>query len=257
MRQSVIAGNWKMHGTRASVSKLLEEIKSGARAIANVEWIVFSPFVFLEQTAHILQGSNVHWGAQNLNPEASGAFTGEISGSMLQEFGCEYVIVGHSERRQLYGETDAIVAKKFIAAKQTGLKPILCLGETLKQRESLLTHDVVLQQLNAILTLPEGVSLLKDALLAYEPVWAIGTGLTATPEQAQEVHHLLRQQVASFSKEIAEKLPILYGGSVKAGNASQLFAMPDIDGGLVGGASLDAKEFIEIARSFPHVKREL
>lgn len=244
MRKLLVAGNWKMHGSRAEVAELLGHLKLGIANEQTAEMAVFPPFVFLEQTQKILTGGPIQWGAQNVAAEPKGAFTGEVSAAMLLEFGCRYVLVGHSERRSLYGETDEIVAKKFVLAKQTGLLPVLCVGETLAEREEGRTEQVVKRQLNAVLS--QGVELFHDAVLAYEPVWAIGTGLTASPEQAQAVHAVLRQQVAENAPDIARKIRILYGGSVKAANAQALFSMPDIDGGLVGGASLDVQEFLKI-----------
>lgn len=249
MRKKIVAGNWKMHGTRASVHTLLTELVKQLNTNGAAEMVVFPPYVFLEQTQRLLEGSAIKWGAQNVATEQKGAFTGEISATMLSEFACRYVIVGHSERRASYGETNEVVAKKFAIAKQAGLIPILCVGETLAEREKGMTQQVVSQQLQAVLNLMDGVENLRSAILAYEPVWAIGTGLTATPEQAQEIHMGLRQQVAQHNAGIAQQLSILYGGSVKGNNAKALFAMPDIDGGLVGGASLDAQEFMQIFQS--------
>lgn len=248
MRKSLIAGNWKMHGTRTMTNDLLTVLKQGIDKNDTVEMAVFPPYVFLQQAQQLLADTSIHWGAQNLATEKQGAYTGEVSGEMLTEFGCHYVLVGHSERRTLYGETDAVVAKKFVLAKQVGLRPILCLGETLEQREQGQTQVVVERQLDAVLATVD-IDALHDAVLAYEPVWAIGTGLTATPEQAQEVHAILRQQVARKSQTVATQLRILYGGSVKAAGAKALFAMPDIDGGLIGGASLVAEEFLKIYQS--------
>lgn len=249
MRKYFIAGNWKMHGSRTMVHELLENFKQHMHASAKAEMAVFPPFVFLEQTQNILKNSVIHWGAQNLAAEASGAFTGEVSANMLLEFGCQYVLVGHSERRLLFGETNAVVAKKFLLAKETGLLPVLCVGETLEQRESGATQAVVGEQLASVIDMAGSVEVLQDIVLAYEPVWAIGTGLTATQEQAQEVHAALRQQIHQQSPSIAQQIRIVYGGSVKGANASALFAMPDIDGGLVGGASLDVQEFLKIFHS--------
>jgi triosephosphate isomerase len=247
-RKFLIAGNWKMHGTRASVTELLAGIKRDFVQHDTTEMAVFPPFVFLEQAERILTDTGIHWGAQNLATETQGAYTGEISATMLREFGCRYVLVGHSERRALYGESDALVAKKFLLAKQAGLCPVLCVGETLEQRKNDRTQEVVTQQLMAAIE-QAGVAALQDTVLAYEPVWAIGTGLTATPEQAQEVHALLRQRIAEQDSNIARQLRILYGGSLKATSAPALFSMPDIDGGLIGGASLDAQEFLQIYNS--------
>jgi triosephosphate isomerase len=226
-----------MNGSKTSVKELLEGIKTGAQSITNVDWIVFPPYPFLAQTENLLTNTNVAWGAQNLSDKASGAYTGEVSGAMLKDFGCQYVLVGHSERRALFGEDNELLAAKFVAALEVELTPIFCVGETLEQRENNLTQQVVTNQINAILN--KGI---EKAIIAYEPVWAIGTGVTATPEQAQEVHQDIRSQ-------IGENIQILYGGSVKPDNAAALFAMPDIDGGLIGGASLKANDFLEIGRS--------
>lgn len=249
MRRPLIAGNWKMHGTRASVDALVNAVAPALNAMKDVDMAVFPSFVFLEQVAKLLADSTLALGAQNVCAEPDGAFTGEVSAAMLVDVGCRYVLVGHSERRLLYGEEDATVAKKFLLAQKTGLIPVLCVGETQQQREEGLTQDVVARQLQAVMDLAEGVTLLRNAVVAYEPVWAIGTGLTATPEQAQEVHALIRSRVAKQDPEIAEALRIVYGGSVKAANARQLFAMADVDGGLVGGASLSAQEFIDICQT--------
>ncbi len=245
MRRRLVAGNWKMHGgldaNRALVEALLREAgRSAGAAVA-----ICVPFPYLSQVADLLRGSVVALGAQNVSEHASGAFTGEVSARMLGEFGCRYVIVGHSERRALYGETDQQVAAKFRSAVEAGLTPILCVGEQLEERERGATADVVLRQLDAVLA-SSGASGLSKAVLAYEPVWAIGTGRTATPAQAAEVHALLRARVATSDAKVAADLAILYGGSVKGSNAGELFAMPDIDGGLIGGASLKADEFISI-----------
>lgn len=248
MRKPIIAGNWKMHGSRSFVIDLLSELKIAAPSITHVELVVCPPFVFLEQTKSLLAGSTIKWGAQNLYPAKEGAYTGEISPLMLKEFNCDYVIVGHSERRHILGETNDQVAEKFIFAEQYGLKPFLCVGETREQREAGETFNIISAQLKPILEKNEGISGLENGIIAYEPVWAIGTGLTATPLQAQEVHQFIRKEVTKINKTLAEKLRILYGGSVKQNNAAALFSMPDIDGGLIGGASLNAKEFLEIAK---------
>lgn len=248
MRKPIIAGNWKMHGSRSFVMDLLSELKIAAPSITHAELVVCPPFVFLEQTKSLLDGSTIKWGAQNLYPAKEGAYTGEISPLMLKEFKCDYVIVGHSERRHILGETNDQVAEKFIFAVQCGLKPFLCVGETREQREAGETFNIISAQLKPILEKKEGISGLENGIIAYEPVWAIGTGLTATPSQAQEVHQFIRKEVTKIDKTLAEKLRILYGGSVKQNNAAALFSMPDIDGGLIGGASLNAKEFLEIAK---------
>jgi triosephosphate isomerase (TIM) len=254
MRKSLIAGNWKMQGSRQSVSALIEGIKTASIDdnkvdFHKVEVAVFPPSIFIDQVARELAGTQIRWGAQNMSQEAAGAFTGEISADMLFDFGCYYVLVGHSERRSLYGENDEIVAKKVLAAHLAGLHPIFCVGETQAERDSGHTNDVIFRQLAAVLHMKEGIAALQDAVIAYEPVWAIGTGRTATPEQAQDVHAMIREKVARRDPELAEKIRILYGGSVKASNAANLFVMPDIDGALVGGASLDASEFITICRN--------
>ncbi len=236
MRQPLVAGNWKMHGNRAANRALLDAIVAGAGTGA--EMAVCVPFPYLAQAAERLAGTPVAWGAQNVSEHAHGAYTGEVSAAMLAEFGCRYVIVGHSERRSLYGETDELVAAKFSAVQAAGLRPILCVGETLAERDAGRTEEVVARQLDAVLAKHAKA----PTVLAYEPVWAIGTGRTATPEQAQEIHAFLRKRVAHGAR-------ILYGGSVKPQNASAIFAMPDVDGGLIGGASLVAEDFLAIARA--------
>ena len=206
------------------------------------------PFPYLAQVQQLLRSTPVKWGAQDVHQLEKGAYTGEVSASMLCDFACHYVIVGHSERRSLYGESSQLVAEKFAAAQKAGLTPILCIGETLAQREDGTTEKVVAEQLDAVIKL-SGVQSLPKAVLAYEPVWAIGTGKTATPQQAQAVHAFIRQRIAALDGKVAQDLLILYGGSVKAANAAELFAMTDIDGGLIGGASLDAEEFLAICRA--------
>jgi triosephosphate isomerase (TIM) len=223
-----------MHGSRASVQALLDSLLQGIPKDAKVGCAVCAPFPYLALVAERLRGSPIAWGAQNASEHAQGAYTGEVSAAMLAEFGCRYVLVGHSERRQLYGESDAQAAAKFAAVKKAGMTPILCVGETLEERDAGQTEAVVARQLGAVE--------FKDAVLAYEPVWAIGTGRNATPEQAQAVHAFLRRKVSSDT-------PILYGGSVKPQNAAAIFAMPDVDGGLIGGASLVAKDFLAIVEA--------
>lgn len=246
MRQPLVAGNWKMHGSKETVASLLAGLKAGMSNVQVAEVAVCPPFVYLQQVAAELSGSKIAWGSQDIcEQEGQGAFTGEVSGAMLQEFGCKYVIVGHSERRNIYGETDEIVAKKFTAATQAGLIPILCVGELLDEREQGITEEVVGRQLDAVLA-TDGIAGLADAVIAYEPVWAIGTGKTATPQQAQEVHAFIRRKLAEHDAAVAEKIRILYGGSVKGANAAELFAQADIDGGLIGGASLNVEEFLTI-----------
>ena len=248
MRTPLVAGNWKMHGSRAANRALLDAVLAGIEQLQGVECAVCVPYPYLGETAERLATTRLAWGAQNLSEHAQGAFTGEVSGSMLAEFGCRYVLVGHSERRQLYGETDAVVAAKFAAALARGMTPILCLGETLAERETGATEAVVARQLDAVIA-QSGAAALASAVIAYEPVWAIGTGKTATPAQAQAVHEFIRAQVAVGAPAVAQALRILYGGSVKASNAAELFAMADIDGGLIGGASLVAEEFLAICRA--------
>lgn len=248
MRARLVAGNWKMHGSLPENAALLGHVRQGAAGLRAAKAAVCVPFPYLFQAQQLLAGSPVAWGAQNVSAQPKGAFTGEVSAAMVREFGCTYVIVGHSERRSLYAEDDAVVAAKFAAALGAGLTPILCVGETLAQREAGTTEQVVAAQLQAIIA-RSGAQAVAGAVLAYEPVWAIGTGRTATPQQAQAVHAFLRQRLAAQDAAVAAQLPILYGGSVKAGNAGELFAMPDIDGGLIGGASLDADEFLAICRA--------
>jgi triosephosphate isomerase len=248
MRAGFVAGNWKMHGSLRANAALLEALKAGRKQSDEVTCAVCVPFPYLAQVSTALAGSSIAWGAQNLSEHDAGAYTGEVSGAMLREFGCRYVIVGHSERRALYAEDDQRVAAKFVAARRAGLTPILCVGETLEQRERDETQGVVARQLDAVVA-AAGVAGLADAVLAYEPVWAIGTGRNATPQQAQEVHAFVRARLAARDTALAERLKILYGGSVKPGNAKELFGMPDIDGGLIGGASLSAADFIAICEA--------
>ncbi len=256
MRRATVVGNWKMHGTVESVSVLLEQLSTALTGFDAAQVAVCPPFVFLEQVKRLIETSPIELGAQNLCEHVQGAYTGEISGGMLKELGCRYVIVGHSERRQLYGESNELVATKFAVALEQGLNPILCVGETLSQRESGDTLSIIDEQLSAVIE-KVGVKVFSEAIIAYEPVWAIGTGKTATPEEAQAVHLHIRKQIMAADKdkngedsEIAAGLSILYGGSIKASNAQALFSQADIDGGLVGGASLAASEFEQICRVF-------
>ena len=237
-----------MHGGLKSNQQLLQDVVAGAADLNGVSVAVCVPFPYLAQAQSALTGTVVAWGAQNLSEHAQGAFTGEVSASMLQDFACRYVLVGHSERRSIYGESDAVIAEKFAAALAAGLRPVLCVGETLAQREAGQTVDVVSAQIDAVLK-RVGVAAFANAVVAYEPVWAIGTGRTATSEQAQEVHAAIRAQLASADSGVAGGLQILYGGSVKPGNAQELFGMPDIDGGLIGGASLVDEDFLAICRA--------
>lgn len=245
MRAKLVAGNWKMHGSLAVNAALLAQVRQGVSDIGAVACAVCVPFPYLAQAQSALAGSPVSWGAQTSSEHAHGAYTGEVSVAMIAEFGARYVIVGHSERRALYGETDDIVAAKFAAVLAQGLRPILCVGESLAEREAERTLDVVQRQIDAVVARC-GADALAQAEIAYEPVWAIGTGRTATPEQAQEVHAAIRAHLAARGCAGAAQLRILYGGSVKAANAQGLFAMPDIDGGLIGGAALVASEFLAI-----------
>ncbi|WP_090829332.1 triose-phosphate isomerase [Nitrosovibrio tenuis] len=245
MRSKLVAGNWKMHGGTVQNRSLLTAILAETEGLNGTDVAVCVPYPYLPQAQSLLQGTHLSWGAQNLSQHEKGAYTGEVSAAMLVDFSCRYVIVGHSERRALYGEDSHTVALKFKAAQAAGLMPILCIGETLDQREAGITEHIVAEQLDAVTKLM-GVNALVKSVLAYEPVWAIGTGKTATPDQAQEVHAFIRSRIAAYSPEVATGLKILYGGSVKANNAAELFARPDIDGGLIGGASLIADEFIAI-----------
>lgn len=246
MRGYLIAGNWKMNGSAAANEALVDGIVAGAPASDTVELLVCPPFSYLSAVGSQIGGSAVSLGAQNVSEHAAGAFTGEIAGSMLRESGCKYVIVGHSERRALMGETSAVVAAKFQAALDSGLQPILCVGETLEQREAGQTEAVIDEQLNAVLN-SSGVDAFENAVIAYEPVWAIGTGMSASPEQAQDVHRHIRASLEARNEGVAGKAKILYGGSVKGDNAAGLFSKPDIDGGLIGGASLKSVDFLAIA----------
>lgn len=248
MRQKFVAGNWKMNGGLESNQKLLQDVVSGVAELRDVAVAVCVPFPYLAQAQSSLSGSPVGWGGQNLSEKTSGAFTGEVSASMLNDFSCRYVLVGHSERRAIYGESDALVAEKFAVALAAGLVPVLCLGETLSEREAGKTAEIIAAQMAVVLD-RVGVAAFAKAVVAYEPVWAIGTGRTATSEQAQEVHAAIRAQVAAADVSVAAGLQILYGGSVKPSNACELFGMPDIDGGLIGGASLVASDFLAICRA--------
>ncbi|MDX1489326.1 MAG: triose-phosphate isomerase, partial [Acidiferrobacterales bacterium] len=238
-----------MNGTRAEASRLVQDILGGLPAESHTEVAVCPPFILIPLVAEkLIAGGLLTLGAQNLSGESVGAFTGEISGLMLRDYGCKYVIVGHSERRSLYGEDDETVARKFAAALEQGLTPILCVGETLTQREADETEKVIARQVQAVLE-RNGIKAFARAVVAYEPVWAIGTGRTATPQQAQRVHAFIRGRLASADRPVADDLRILYGGSVKGANAAELFREPDIDGGLIGGASLKAAEFLAICQA--------
>ncbi|CAM3761779.1 triose-phosphate isomerase [Parendozoicomonas haliclonae] len=247
MRKPLVAGNWKMNGSRESVSALVDGLKAGLATEDGlaVDVAVFPSAIFVEQVGNVLASTNISWGLQNICTEEEGAYTGETSVAMAKDFACKLVLVGHSERRALYGETDADVVAKVQRAGLAGLIPVLCVGESLEERESGRTMDVVAQQVQAVLkgASPES---LAQLVIAYEPVWAIGTGLTATPEQAQEVHAAIRELLAEHDADMAARTRILYGGSVKGANAAEIFAGADVDGGLVGGASLDVQDFLTI-----------
>lgn len=248
MRRPMVAGNWKMHGTRASVAELSLSLSNLALP-SGVEVAVFPPSLFINQVIDALSCKGIIVGAQNsaVQPE-QGALTGEVAPSQLAEVGCKLVLIGHSERRQIIGESDEVLNRKFAAAQASGLKPVLCVGETLEEREAGKTLEVVGRQLSSVID-EFGIKAFANAVIAYEPVWAIGTGLTASPQQAQDVHAAIRAQLKAQDAEVAANVQLLYGGSVKAANAAELFGMPDIDGGLIGGASLNADEFGAICRA--------
>ena len=246
MRRSVVAGNWKMHGSTASIARLLDELKP--LRIPDVDVIVFPPAAYVAMVVRALKGSGIAVGAQNVHFEADGAYTGEVAAEMMADIGAAYVLVGHSERRTMCGESDDVVARKFAAVRRAGLTPILCVGETLAEREAGRAEATIARQVDAVL---RGVdpATLERSMIAYEPVWAIGTGRSATPADAQQMHRWVRSRVGERFGSVADEVRILYGGSIKANNATDLFAGADVDGGLVGGASLDAKQFIEICRA--------
>ena len=246
MRKPLIAGNWKLNGSLASITALLSGIKDQASAVKVAELAVCPPYIYLSHVQQQLADTEISFGTQDCSDQDSGAFTGEVAASMINEFGCKYVIVGHSERRHIYGDSNEIVALKFEQVLKNHLVPILCVGETLQDREDGHTEVVIAKQIDVVLKLLR-VDGFEDAVIAYEPVWAIGTGHTATPEQAQEVHDFIRCKIDALNKDIAANLRILYGGSMKPENANQLLKQNDIDGGLIGGASLKAEDFIRIA----------
>ncbi|OGO94525.1 MAG: triose-phosphate isomerase [Coxiella sp. RIFCSPHIGHO2_12_FULL_42_15] len=251
-RRPFVAGNWKMNGTKESVVRLLHELKHGCERVEVAELAILVPYVFLAEVEETLLRTQIAWGAQNVSSEKAGAFTGEISAQMLRSFNCTYVLVGHSERRQWYGETNDIVVKKFFAALHAGLRPILCVGETENQRNTGKTLQMIHEQLAAVLDFTDNLSLLNQAVIAYEPIWAIGTGKQATPEQAQEVHAAIRAQLQNANPSLAAQMRVLYGGSMKPDNAESLLIMPDVDGGLIGGASLQADQFLQIGMKCNH-----
>jgi triosephosphate isomerase (TIM) len=249
MRRALVAGNWKMNGSRSDIEGLTSSLVDGlGDGVNGVDIVVCPPFPYLDQVANVAHGSELVLGAQNLSEHPSGAYTGEVSAGMLQDFRVRYVIVGHSERRCLFAETDQQVAAKFLVARQAGLTPILCVGETREQRAAGQALQVVADQIGFVVD-AAGIAAMAEAVIAYEPVWAIGSGESATSQQAQEMHAHIRGQLAAHDEDIAAAVQILYGGSVSVENAEELFACPDIDGGLVGGASLDAQSFIRICKS--------
>lgn len=247
MKTSLVIANWKMNGHNPANERLLDELKPVLESLKNVQVAICPPFPYISQIAVAVAGSKIKIGAQNLSQHAAGAFTGEVAGEMLSDLGCNFVLVGHSERRALYGETDALIAMKFEAALRSGLTPVLCVGETIHQRNAGNTFGVISGQIQAVLS-QVGIGQLAKGIIAYEPVWAIGTGETASPEQAQEVHQHVRQLLSGVDRQVSDNMLIIYGGSVKPDNASLLFAQRDIDGGLIGGASLDPKAFGEICQ---------
>ncbi|SEK89543.1 triosephosphate isomerase [Pseudoxanthomonas sp. GM95] len=247
MRRRIVAGNWKLHGSRDFATQLVAELAEGL-PLQDVELVVLPPLPYLGDLIEDFEGQAIGFGAQDVSANEKGAYTGEVSAAMLVDVGATYGLVGHSERRQYHHENSELVARKFVAARNAGLVPVLCVGETLDQREAGQTEAVIAAQLEPVLALA-GVAAFDGAIVAYEPVWAIGTGRTASPQQAQEVHAFIRGVVARHDARIADSLPLLYGGSVKPDNAAELFAQSDVDGGLVGGASLVAADFLAIARA--------
>jgi triosephosphate isomerase len=250
MRTTLIAGNWKMNGNLASVVELVEGIKAGQDAgqVGEADLVVCPSFIFLMKVGGMLDGSDISLGAQNVCDQPAGAFTGEVSASMLKDCGCRYAIIGHSERRALYLESDQLIAGRFAMAVESGVTPILCVGESLQEREAGATESVVARQLDAVIE-SQGILAIANCVIAYEPVWAIGTGEVATPDQAQAVHRFIRNKLAALDSVVAEKVQILYGGSMNPKNAKDLLSQPDIDGGLIGGAALKASDFLAIAQS--------
>ncbi|WP_115703628.1 triose-phosphate isomerase [Legionella sainthelensi] len=246
MRQKIVAGNWKMNGQLHQVVQLTNEIKELLHSVQNTHVVIMPPSIYIPQVKDLVAGCTIALGAQNVYPKDFGAYTGEISAPMLKDFSCRYILVGHSERRHEFHEDENFVAQKFHHVKEHGMIPVLCVGETLIEREKGHTEQVIANQLLAVSE--QDKNCFRNCVVAYEPVWAIGTGKTASPEQAQEVHKFIRKLVAGINDSDAEQLPLLYGGSVNENNAKALFSMPDVDGGLVGGASLNAKQFVEIVK---------
>jgi len=248
MRTPLVAGNWKMNGSRESIKELINGVVEGAKSLTGVEVAVCPPAIYIADVTAVTSGSSVAVGSQDACTELKGAFTGETSVEMLKDFACQYAIIGHSERRSLYGETDAIVAEKFITVKNSGVTPIFCIGETLEERESGVTEEVCARQIDAVFAALDD-NAFEGSVIAYEPVWAIGTGKTATPDQAQSVHAFIRQHLAKRNADVAEKVQILYGGSMNPANAKELIGQTDIDGGLIGGASLKAGDFLAVCQA--------
>lgn len=255
MRKPLVAGNWKMNGSSAKNNALLDGILASADSFPSIDVALFPPSVYLQQVQQRLEGSGMAWGTQNVSSYPKGAYTGEISASMLNDFNCKYVLIGHSERRSLYAELDLdqlildrIIAEKYVMAVSEGVTPIICIGESPEEHAAGKTEEVITRHLDIVIE-HRGVEPLSQTVLVYEPVWAIGTGRSATPEWAQEVHQLMRERVARHDKKIAQDIRILYGGSVKGNNAGPLFSMPDVDGGLIGGASLDPEQFVTICQA--------
>ncbi|WP_133130557.1 triose-phosphate isomerase [Legionella yabuuchiae] len=246
MRKKLVMGNWKMNGDRKEITALLQRIQMNLPVTIQQTCAVFPPAIYLPLVSELLADSVIKYGAQNVYPADQGALTGELSGPMLCDYNCRYVLVGHSERRHIFKEDEKFVAEKFHHVKEHGMIPVLCVGETLQERETGVTEQVLLRQLHAVVA--QGDQSFRQCIVAYEPVWAIGTGQTATPEQAQNAHRFIRAAVAKIDADVAQTLPILYGGSVNDKNAQSLFEMPDVDGGLVGGASLNAQQFVEIVK---------
>ena len=246
MRKPLVAGNWKLNGSLSSITQLVSAIRGLQDQVTTAELAICPPYIYMSHVRDCLDGSNIALGAQDCSDQESGAFTGEVAAAMIKEFSCTYNIIGHSERRHIYGDSNETVATKFAHVVKNGLIPILCVGETLQEREEGHTEVVIAQQINAILDL-FGVKAFANAVIAYEPVWAIGTGKVATPDQAQEVHEEIRLTLDALNKDIAANIRILYGGSMKPENAKELLQQPDIDGGLIGGAALKAEDFIGIA----------
>lgn len=249
MKQKIVMGNWKMNGRLDQITLLIESLVAGVSNNPPAQCVVFPPAIYLQHVRALLDDTAICWGAQNVYPAAAGAFTGELSGLMLNDFGCRYVLVGHSERRHLFHENEKFVAEKFHHVKDHGMIPVLCVGETLEEREQGLTNQVITRQLLAVVAAnAEQQAVFQHCVIAYEPVWAIGTGQTARPAQVQEVHGFVRQFLREIGQSAVDEIPILYGGSVNEKNARSLFELPDVDGGLVGGASLVAQQFVEIVK---------